>query len=268
MVSSRRRKSNTPPPMDFWISYSDLMAGLMMVFVLLLMGVLLVLRSEAEESQRRFEAQQQLLEEQRKELITLRAQVQAVLGIRAELFVRIKERFQDSGLAIEFDDATGAIRLGADVLFREGSYVLTEQGKRTLSEAMPIYFEALLGEKDLGNYVDRISIEGHTNSNAGAQGAEASYLFNLRLSQNRAYAALEHIIRTGLGERPEVRSVLVANGYSSSRLIMDPDTGQEDKERSRRIEVRFRLKDEETLEALENLIRQGVAPSPNDVVTP
>lgn len=260
---------------DFWISYSDLMAGLMMVFVLLLMGVLLVLSTEAEHAEQALKQQREELERQseemdqqreaaearQKELIELRLEVQAVLGVRAQLLRRIKERFDKAGSNIEFDDATGAVRLGSDILFGEGSATLTPAGQAALRSALPTYLEALLGDAELGRHVDRISIEGHTNSNySGSSDPAVAYLFNLRLSQERAYAALEYIIQTRLGERYNARNVLVANGYSSSRLLLNPATQQEDKTRSRRIEIRFRLKDEETLEELSRRLKAREVP--------
>jgi chemotaxis protein MotB len=175
------------------------------------------------------------------------------------LLARVKARFAQQGSEVEFDDATGAIRLGSDILFEEGSAKLTRRGQETLKTTMPLYFEALLGDPRLGDYVDRISIEGHTNSNySGSANPRDAYLYNLRLSQGRAYAALDYIIRHQLGGARDVKEVLVANGYSHSRIILNPESGQEDKARSRRIEIRFRLKDEETLRVLEGVLRRGV----------
>lgn len=281
-LSSRKGRKDVAT-VDFWISYSDLMAGLMMVFVLLLMGTLLVLHSEAEENKRQLKDQQEKAQEQqyradeqrrraelqRRELEGLRSKVSAVLGVRAELLARVRERFARSGSNIEFDDATGAVRLGSDILFGEGSSTLTDAGQDALRSTLPLYLEALLGDPELGRYVDRISIEGHTNSNySGSSDPARAYLYNLRLSQGRAYAALDFIIREDMGSPFNPRELLVANGYSSSRLIHRPTSGAEDKTRSRRIEIRFRLKDEETLRVLDELIKRGVKPTPDSPSPP
>lgn len=228
-----------------------------MVFILLLMVVLLTLRTEAEKSARVLQRETEEAERRQTELRDLRQQVQAVLGVRAEILKRIKERFDHTGSNIEFDDATGAIRLGSDILFSEGSATLTSEGQKALQRAMPTYFEALLGDADLGQHIDRISIEGHTNSNySGSADPGAAYLFNLRLSQSRAYAALEYIIQSKLGARYNAPNILVANGYSNSRLLFFPGTQTEDKQRSRRIEIRFRLKDEEALQTLSRQLEE------------
>ena len=259
--SKPRRSHDTA--VDFWMSYSDLMAGLVLLFILLLFGALFVLKSRVESQQQKLEAErqrvqiiQERVETTQRKLEELEADVKKVLGVRAAILERIRSRFETVGGDIEFDDSTGAIRLGSDILFKEGSAKLTSRGQATLDNAMPIYLDALLGDPALAEHVDRISIEGHTNSNyGGSKDPTQAYLYNLRLSQNRAYNAMEYLLRSDLKAKRDLRRLLVANGFSSSRLIRDVKIGEEDKVRSRRIEIRFRLKDEEALLELKNMLQ-------------
>ena len=46
---------------------------------------------------------------------------------------------------------------------------------------------------------------------------------------------------------------MTVNGHSSSNLILDAE-GKEDADASRRVEVKFRLKDEEMIEELRNIL--------------
>ena len=94
-------------------------------------------------------------------------------------------------------------------------------------------------------YKDNISeilIEGHTDT-------EGSYLTNLGLSQKRALAVAEFC----LSEKSEIltdrqledmRTLISASGRSYSNPIYDED-GEIDMVASRRVEFLFRLKDEE-----------------------
>lgn len=251
---SSRRRSDEPQTIDYWLSYSDLMAGLLLVFIILLVGTLYALKDNLERQQ------EELLKSQER-LVEIDTGVADILGVRAKLLERIKTRFEQAGGNISFDDATGAVRLGSNILFREGSGELTTAGKEQLDEVMPVYLDALLGDPSLRQHVDRIVFEGHTNSNYdGPGGASRAYLFNLQLSQARAYSAMEHVIKSGAAEQLAANEMLAATGFSSSRLIYS-DSAQtvEDKVRSRRLEVRFRLKDEEALRRLKGLFDERSA---------
>lgn len=237
---------------DYWVSYSDLMAGLVLVFILLLCIFIMLSKKDLEVKQKELEDQRQILEARTSQLRTVDQDVSRVLGIREELLRRVKTRFESTGDNISFDDATGALRLGSNILFKEGSADLSEQGTQTLERVVPLYYEALLGDEKLREHVDQIIFEGHTNSNfSGDDNPDRAYLFNLQLSQKRAYSAMEHIIRANVGASYEANKILAANGYSSSRLILS--NGEEDKTRSRRLEIKFRLKDERSLNQLREM---------------
>lgn len=253
----------TTPPQDddeqveFWISYSDLMAGLLLVFILLLIATLQISKASIEDQQSKLDKREQELRATDSKLKTLNSNIADILGVRVALLQRLRERFSASGGQISFDDATGAVRLGSNILFDEGSAELSEEGKRTLQKTLPLYYEALLGDPKLREHVDQIVFEGHTNSNySGKEDAATAYLFNLRLSQARAYAAMEHVIKADISPEYRAGNLLTANGYSSSRLLhtRTPQGEEvEDKVRSRRLELRFRLKDEAALARLKHM---------------
>lgn len=244
---------------DYWVSYSDLMAGLLLMFILLLVGVLIVSKQVHEAAERELKVREDRMNEAELELAMLKSDLQQKLGISAEIIQLLRAEFAEKGDYIRVDDATGAIGLGSDVLFAEGSSALTRQGRTTLNEIMPGYFRVLLGNPRIRQHVDQIIFEGHTNTNyrAGLD-TDAGYLLNLKLSQERAYEAMEFVIANGIGGEFEVKPRLAAIGYSSSRLRLHSDGKTEDKEASRRLEIRFRLKDEESLEQIRKMLEKEV----------
>ena len=246
---SKPRRSDRQ--VSYWISFSDLMAGLLLVFILLLIGSLIISRGQLEQ-------QEAELRETMEELEALDANVAEILGVRATIIERLRDQFEDTDAEIRFDDATGAIQLGSGILFDEGSARLSGQGQKTLEQFIPMYFDALLGNDELREHVGQIVFEGHTNSNfSGSDDPAEAYLFNLQLSQDRAYEAMEYVIANQLGDKYNAKELLAAVGYSSSRLLYkESDPTVEDTERSRRIEIRFRLKDEEAMEELRRLIEE------------
>lgn len=258
--TSRPKSENDDAEVDYWLSYADLMSGVLLVFIILLLGVLVIVhreRQELEKQKQKFEKQKAALQAQRERFDSLHSGVGDILGVRRKLITRLKGSFEDVGSQISFDDATGAIRLGSRVLFAEDSATLSEDGKKVLRRYMPIYFEALFGDPRLRDRVDRITIEGHTNSNYDGVGSEAdAYLYNLRLSQQRAYNAMRYVIEHGIGSEFQAKERLQASGFSSSRLLYKTnEEGEqvEDKVRSRRIEIRFRLKNREALKSIRNI---------------
>lgn len=256
-LNRRGHRNKSVQVQEYWLSYSDLMAGLLLIFILLIVVVLQSSRKSLEDEKRKLQEQKATNARISKDHDTLNYDINQVLGVRTRILQRLKQRFDDAGGDISFDDATGAVRLGSHILFPEGSSRLLPEGKSALDSTMPIYFDALLGDPELSTHVDQIIIEGHTNSNySGSTSQQDAYLFNLRLSQERAYEAMEYVIRSQ--EREEQLKLLAANGYSSARPVLQAD-GLEDKERSRRIELRFRLKDEAALNALRSKLakREG-----------
>ncbi|MFB6265333.1 MAG: hypothetical protein ABEL76_17165 [Bradymonadaceae bacterium] len=237
------------------------MAGLLLAFVVILAAIQQFSSKRLEKRRQKVRRQQKKLRQQERQLRQMRDRISSVLGVRSRLMKRLKKRFSTVGGDIRFDDATGSIRLGSSILFEEGSAKLTPRGKRKLRRYMPIYFEALLGDSDLREHVDRIIVQGHANSNySGPGGKRAAYLFNLELSQDRAFSAMKYILRQRLGSEYKVRNLLQASGFSFSRKIYKTVIGEdgkpkevEDFQASRRIEIRFRLKGERALKRLRDM---------------
>lgn len=246
-----RRSSYTPePPQDFWVSYSDMMAGLLMIFILMVIITINDYNTKElllEESKAQQEAAERGLKK-------LNQDIGEVLGVRAQLLKRLKAQLDAAGVQVSFDDASGAVRLEGNVLFEEGSARLSTEGKRQLDALMPVYFKALLEDEELSASVDSITIEGHTNSNySGSRSEFDAYLFNLNLSQDRAYAAMKYVVTSPASAQWKPMRYLAANGYADTRPVKMED-GTEDKTMSRRIEIRFRLKDEEALRRLQLML--------------
>lgn len=87
----------------------------------------------------------------------------------------------------------------------------------------------------------------------------SDYLYNLELSQNRAFAVAQYCLddKTTMftGNKLEkVRSLVTANGRSFYELIYY-DNGKVNRAASRRVEIQFRLKDDEMIQTLIETIK-------------
>jgi len=205
---------------DQWISMSDIMAGLMMVFMLIAIVFMLKIQNIAKD----------------------------IKNIESELHEELKNKFKK-----DFKD-WDAILEGLTVRFREPR-VLFEGGKdklklkfRTiLNKFIPRYLE-IITKKKYSDHISEVRIEGHTSSDYKNLSPANAYIENMKLSQRRAKNSLVYILSfvRGIETHKEwFRGKVAAIGMSSSRLIQP--NGSEDIKQSRRVEFRILLKTDEAI---------------------
>lgn len=296
----RRRQRDTET--TYWLSYSDMMAGLLLTFVLIISFTMLhakmdydektleltgkeqelsVKAKELEEEralvseqEEQLNAQEEALAEQGEKIAiqekTLREQhelldkleavmseqqqkLDNIVGIRAELIQDLSREFGNSDLKVSVDEKTGGITFDASILFDYNKSDLKPSGEDFLSDFLPRYVEVLLDPKYKDN-ISEIIIEGHTDT-------EGKYLFNLELSQKRAMAVAQYCLGDKSDilseeELVEMRKLVSATGKSYSNPVYDKK-GEVDMEASRRVELLFRLKDEEMVREMMEILSEG-----------
>lgn len=232
-----------------WLSVSDLMAGLMVIFLFI---AIVFIRPLAEENIQLTEQKDQLedlqkrLEEQseqlRREKLTITEIAVAWQEQENKIFEALLEEFKDDlpTWNAEIERDTLLIRFKApDVLFETGRAVIRSRFTSILSDFFPRYVRVLAPFR---NSIDEVRIEGHTSSiwNQSTDKDDA-YFLNMGLSQARTRAVLQNVL--GLDEvadeRPWLQSIMTANGLSSSKPVLRTD-GTEDRGLSRRVEFRVR----------------------------
>ena len=205
---------------EHWMSVSDLMAGLMLVFrFIAIIFIRTVVNTE------------KVYEEECKK-------------IYQALKMELGDDFQSWD--VEFlEDLT--IRF-SNIYFDLGKSDIPERFKRILANFFPRYMGIVLSS-EYREDLREIRIEGHTSSDyKGADNDKDAYLKNMALSQDRTREILKFVF--GLPDSEEysdwAKRYITANGLSSSRLIcgdgrMCPggETKDEDAPRSRRVEFRL-----------------------------
>lgn len=163
--------------------------------------------------------------------------VQNLNFIKENLSKQLQSKL-DSNITI--NEKTGAIILPAEILFDRDSYILKNEAKSNLKKILNEYFNAILNDPSILNNIENIIIEGHSDS-------DGSYIYNLDLSQKRAYEVMSFIYT--FNKDPRLQKLLMASGRSFSDPIIK--NGVEDKELSRRIEIRFSIKNDNALKEVE-----------------
>ncbi|EDO9795324.1 OmpA family protein [Campylobacter fetus] len=163
-------------------------------------------------------------------------------GIKLKVISDLKQKL---GNSIRIDANSGSVSLPSSILFDTNSFMLKDSARFDLRRTLKAYFDVLLSDEIRPN-IDRIVIEGHTDS-------DGSYLYNLELSQKRAYEVMKFIYSFYKNE--ELGKYLIASGRSFSDLVYK--NGVEDKEASRRIEIKFSISDKATIKEIEKILNQN-----------
>lgn len=200
----------------FWVTMSDLLLGLAIIFM-----TLFVLAITGFTQETITQKQQQM--EVNKELI---------------------EKLQEANIDAQVDTLTGDIKISDLELFETGSYNLSQNGKKYLDKLVPIYINTIFSREDVINQIENIVVQGHTDTQsfAGIKNPDIQYMKNMSLSLQRANAVAEYIFQTAYDRKysDKLKKILVVEGKSYSEPILV--NGKEDYDKSRRVEMRLKTK--------------------------
>ncbi len=260
MSKKIKRKSREDAPQEYWMSYSDMMAALLLVFVLIISFTVLQATKLYEQKsdelvteQTKLVTAEEEIKQQQEQLEAQQKQIDAIIGVRAELINEILKEFEGTDLQVSVDKQTGAISFASQVLFDFDDSELSREGCEILDDFLPRYV-GILTKEEYEPFLAEILIEGHTDS-------QGSYMYNLELSQKRALSVAKYCLSddTNLfnaAQMETLRKIITANGRSYSNPVMV--SGVEDEDASRRVEFKFRLRDEEMVQEMSNVLENGI----------
>ena len=228
---------------EYWISISDLMSGLMMVFLFISISYMVVAMNLADKERMEKEDAELALDK-----VDRIAESYYLLQeqLYQELLNEFKNDLEKWSASIDRDTISVRFR-EPEILFDQGKSDLKDKFTEILNDFFPRYVR-IISQPEFKEDIVEVRIEGHTSSEWEAvDDPLESYIRNMELSQDRTRSVLQYVL--GLtriaNDREWLRSVLTANGLSSSKLIVRE--GQEDKELSRRVEFRIRTNAEERI---------------------
>lgn len=219
------------------------------------------LASELRDQQVTLNAQQTALDEQTALLKDQQEQIDRIIGVKADVVESLRREFANNNVSVDIDSQTGALTLDANVMFAYDEADLTDEGRATLRQVLPIYCGVLLRDSNLP-YLAEIIIDGYTDT-------DGDYSYNLELSQRRSLAVAQYLLEIQYEfldqtQISNLENYLTVNGHSMANPILDAQ-GNVDKDASRRVEVKFRLKDEEMINELNEIMSESdsaLTPSP------
>ena len=211
---------------------------------------LAALAAKLKEQESTLNAQQSALDEKTAQLKDQQAQIDQIIGVKADVIESLKNEFSKNNINVDIDAQTGALTLEASVMFDYDQAELTDAGKQALEQILPIYCKVLL-QDDYMKYLAEIIIDGYTDT-------DGDYSYNLQLSQQRSLAVAQYLLDIqgnflDATQSQNLEKYLTVNGHSMANPVLDAN-GNVDKDASRRVEVKFRLKDEEMIDELNQLL--------------
>ena len=213
-----------------WISISDMMSGIMMIFVMIAVAFMVTLENEKKQ-----------LEIQNEKMKIL---AQNYSNLQQELYEDLMEEFgKDLKKWDAFIDEDTTIRFQKqDILFGLGQKKVKERFQNILDDFFPRYIAILYREK-YRDSIEEIRIEGHTSKDwEGAQSLERRYLGNAELSQERSFQVLKYCFSLAsiASKREWLIGLLRANGVSFAKPLSSDEL-------SRRVEFQASFKANEQI---------------------
>jgi len=169
--------------------------------------------------------------------------IKNLTGIRIKVIAELKKAL---GKKIKINPKTGSMRFSSSILFDVGKAKLKEDAKLELKKVFLQYVKALLSNPDIKKHLNKIIIEGHTDSDGG-------FLYNLQLSQKRAYEVMNYLLTLNFVKKHHLKDIMIASGRSYLNPVLDKN-GKEDKKKSRRIEIKFTLKNNDAMKEIEKIL--------------
>ena len=187
--------------------------------------------------------QTQIHQKMVEEFDVAKLKIKTLTGLKLNVIAKLKEKL---GNSIQIDEKSGAIKFSSNILFDQASSTLKEDSKKELKNTLKKYLSTLLEDKEMRKNIESITIEGHTNS-------DGTYISNLALSQQRAAAVMQFLYDSNIIDKALISKYINSSGRSDSDLILLPNK-EEDKDASRRIEIKFNLKNEEAMREIMNYL--------------
>ena len=190
-----------------WMSFSDIMTGLMVIFMFIAISYISEVQKEQETRDIVFEEFKATKD-----------------NLYAELQKEFKEDFKD--WKVQLDKDLSIKFTNEKVLFASGEEEIKPLFARQLESFLPRYFNILLQPK-YRSKISEIRIEGHTDTRPIYRYDDDAYIGNVKLSQARAASVLKFLRFSkfyddlSTDEHAHLQFWLTANGLSYGRTLDD-----------------------------------------------
>lgn len=200
----------------YWITMTDLMTGLVLVFIVLFFYMFVTNHIDKVQTELAHEHVSQTLQ----------------------------ESLNKQNISASIDPISGVVKISDLELFDVNSSKLSAKGKAYLDKFAPTYLNSLFSNNYLNKNIDKIIIQGHTDSQTfvGKFSDDEQYMKNMELSLDRAYEVANYMTNTPYNKNNgnRLRKMIIVEGASFSEPVLV--NGKEDYAKSRRVELKLVMK--------------------------
>ncbi len=236
-------KENTD---NSWVSFSDIMTGLMVIFLFISISYMMQIQKEQNSRDLIFEE---------------------FKATKDDLYAELQQEFRDDFRRwdMELDKDLSIKFTNPDVLFQSGKSNIRPNFAQILDRFLPRYINTLLKPKYRDKILE-IRIEGHTDDVPVSSRSKTPYIDNLKLSQERSTSVMKYFVQSDFyknldkDKRKWLLFHFTSNGLSYGRTL-DADknyTYQTNKTINRQFSRRVEFRIVTTTEKLVNEILQRI----------
>ncbi len=219
----------------YWMSFSDIMSALLVIFILasvILILQLMEIQKELQERQVQFE----------QELVELKKAEQVRRTILDEAVEALRER----GIKVEVSENHTVLSIPNDLLgFDTGAYDIHAAYQARALEIGKVINE-VISREDRVEFLDTIFIEGHTDNRPlqgfmgkGNWGLSTFRAISLWQFWESALSAEEQLARL---KNKDGKPLFSVSGYGETRPAVVDQQTEDDFKRNRRIDIRFTIR--------------------------
>jgi flagellar motor protein MotB len=233
---------------SYFVSMTDIMIGLLFIFVIMLMFFAMRLQDATSELAKERQRLQRVADDSSAQLRKLKS----IEKDRDQVLVGLQQSLKNRGVEVLINRDEGVLRLPESMLFKKNDAELTPASANTISslvgalaDVLPCFTRGTRVPRDPcqsdGSIIEAILIEGHTDADPLAPGHKL--VNNLFLSALRAGNTFSALVKldAGLLEFLNARDqpVLGMSGYGEYRPITKTQWTEDEKRPNRRIDLRI-----------------------------
>lgn len=231
-LGKRNRHVQVDEENPYWMSFSDIMAGLLVIFVLAAIALIVELTQKSSEWDKQIE------------------EIAKAQEVRKNLLYEVEQELRAQNIPVKISDNDTVLRIPDDVLsFNQGSFELPTDGHQNIALVIGEVLHAAIIKEERWKFLDTIFIEGHTDKvpyrdrrikgNWGLSTFRAISVWNFWNEKMEQGQRLEDIYNHD-GKR-----LFSVSGYADTRpdkeTEADPDS-EESLRKNRRIDIRITVR--------------------------
>lgn len=285
MITKRKGRSQDKGPDSenpYWVSFSDIMAGLLVIFILALVSLMLQQKLKTEEltkaiidteesekrakdaklramaASKRAKKSQQAAEKAelmlkgetdknknlRQEIVSGVKMLSEIEKIRIAIITEIAQELKRRGVKVVVSENSSAFHIPEETLSFETAKWDIPEGNKNGLRLIGNILHATITKKDRLKFIDTIFVEGHTDSVPLQR-----TMGNWGLSTYRAISVWNYWEAQDTAAKllsqlgnHEENPVFSVSGYGDTRRLIQNDLTESDRRKNRRIDIRFTMK--------------------------